>query len=128
MVLMEINNQEPSIFAPQFYPTDDFEVNCFLPIYENNGVHYILVGGFEVGKRRGNVKLYRLSSNIKAKKPKINYIQDAIEEFVDFDGMINNIDKNEKNDIIISCLYGDDYIFKLPKNNDYIKLYESLYE
>jgi len=128
MVLMEINNQEPSIFAPQFYPTDDFEVNCFLPIYENNGVHYILVGGFEVGKRRGNVKLYRLSSNIKAKKPKINYIQDAIEEFVDFDGMINNIVKNEKNDIIISCLYGDDYIFKLPKNNDYIKLYESLYE
>ena len=118
MVLMEINNQEPSIFAPQFYPTDDFEVNCFLSIYENNGVHYILVGGFEVGKRRGNVKLYRLSSNIEAKKPKINYIQDAIEEFVDFDGMINNIVKNEKNDIIISCLYGDDYI----------KLYESLYE
>ena len=132
MVLMEINNQDLKTFHPQFYPTDDFEVNCFLSIDKSNDIHYILVGGFEVGKRRGNVKLYRLSCNIQEEKPEIEYIQDAIENFGDlgdFDGMINSMVKFKENDIDkrikISCINGDDYIFELPINNDYIKFYES---
>ena len=57
MILIEINNKDFMTFTPEFYPTDDFEVNCFLPVYENKDryYYYILVGGFEVGKRRGNV-------------------------------------------------------------------------
>ena len=134
MVLMEINDKIFKTFHPQFYPTDDFEVNCFLSIDKSNDIHYILAGGFEVGKRRGNVKLYRLSCNIQEEKPEIEYIQDAIENFGDlgdFDGMINSMVKFKENDIDkrikISCINGDDYIFELPINNDYIKFYESFY-
>ena len=132
MILIEINNKDFMTFTPEFYPTDDFEVNCFLPVYENKDryYYYILVGGFEVGKRRGNVQLYRLSCNIKEKKTEIQYIQDAIEDFSDFEefnGMINNIVKYKENDVKISCLYGNDYIFNLPQNDDYIDFYESLF-
>ena len=68
--------------------------------------------------------------NIKEKKTEIQYIQDAIEdfgEFEEFNGMITNIVKYKENDVKISCLYGNDYIFNLPQNDDYIDFYESLF-
>ena len=121
-ILIEINKYDFKTSPPRFYPTDDFEVNCFYTIHEIKEVNhfYFLVGGFEVEKRRGMVKLYRLSCNISNKKTeiKIKYIQDAIENFDGFQdfGMINNISKHTENDIKISCLTGSDYIFSLPEN------------
>ena len=115
-------------YAPKLNDTFDFEVNCFCEIYQDKikKFSYILVGGFEVDKRRGMVKLYKISYN--EEDAKLEFIQDAIEDFDDFSGAINNIVKskdNEKN-IIISCYPGTEYKFNLPDNDNYIKILEGV--
>ena len=110
----------------KFDDTFDFEVNCFCKIYENKekSFSYILVGGFEVEKRRGMVKLYKIS--YKGENIKLEFVQDAIEDYFDFCGLIDNIVRpdDKKRSIIISCFPGTDYEFNLPKNDDYIDILE----
>ena len=114
--------------SPIFNDTFDFEVNCFCKIYENKkkSFLYILVGGFEVDKRIGMVKLYRIS--YKNERINLEFIQDAIEDFDGFNGLINNIvkAKNNERSIIISCFSGTDYIFDLPETDDYIDILEGI--
>ena len=112
--------------------TEDFEVCCFCTIYQRKDYAYILAGGFECDKRRGMIKLYKLTFNEFYENANIEYIQDAIEDFdsfsdEDFDGRINNIfiPKTKKKDVIVQCFGGSCYLFSLPKDDDYIQLYEN---
>ena len=130
MILMAINKKNLTTFTPKFYPTEEFEVNCFYTIYELEECNhfYILAGGFEIEKRRGMVKLYRLSCNIASQSVEMQFIQDSIEDFdEDFDGMINNIIKYRDKSIKITCSTGKNYLFSLPENDNIFKFYEELF-
>ena len=129
MINIEINNFRTSI--QDFYDTCDFEVRCFCTIHENRERNFslILVGGLEVEKRREMVRLYKISYDLNGENVKVDYIQDAVEDFskfCEFDGMINSIIKPKKRerDIIISCIKGSNYLFNLPENDYYINLYK----
>ena len=129
MINIEINNFRTSI--QDFYDTCDFEVRCFCTIHENRERNFslILVGGLEVEKRREMVRLYKISYDLNGENVKVDYIQDAVEDFskfCEFDGMINSINKKKKRerDIIISCIKGSNYLFNLPENDYYINLYK----
>ena len=114
-------------YPAEFYFTDDFEVYCFCLIYEdkNKKFAYFLAGGLENYKKREMIKLYKITYNNINEKAQIDFIQDAIENFdhfEDFDGIINNIIKPNKNrrDIIVNCLEGRTYLFSLAKKDYYI--------
>lgn len=130
MIKIDVNRFKTK--APEFLDTEDFEVNCFCNIYQNPVKKYalILVGGFEIEKRRSMVKLYKLSYDFPDDNIKLIFIQDAIEDFSrfeGFDGMINNIIKPIKRpgDIIVSCINGSNYLFNLP-TNDYFQFLEEI--
>ena len=127
ILMIKIDVKNFKVFE-KFEETEDFGVNCFCKIYESDDkkLVYILVGGFEFDKRRGIVKLYKITFD--ENEEKLEFIQDAIEEYEllennDFDGMIENIikSKHKKRDIIISCLDGSNYLFNLPKDDNYFK-------
>ena len=129
IIKIEIKRDKIENYSTKHYKFDDtfdFEVNCFCKIYENKekSFSYILVGGFEVEKRRGMVKLYKIS--YKGENIKLEFVQDAIEDYFDFCGLIDNIVRpdDKKRSIIISCFPGTDYEFNLPKNDDYIDILE----
>ena len=122
--------------SQNLFDTEDFEVSCFCTIYENKEkkYSYILVGGLETDKRRGMIKLYKFSYNNYDDPVKIEFIQDAIEDFdqfqdFDFDGRINKIfiPKGKKRDVIVQCFGGSCYLFNLPKDDNYIERYENLF-
>ena len=120
-----------------FFDTEDFEVSCFCTIHEGKKQKnaYILAGGLEADKRRGMIKLYKLTYNGFNDDAKINFIQDAIEDYErfqddnDFDGRINKIfiPQGKEKDVVVQCFGGSCYLFTLPKEDNYIeKRYESL--
>ena len=115
----------------KFNYTNDFEVYCFCPIYENKKKNfaYVLVGGLEIDKRRNNIKLYKVY--LSDENIKIEFIQDAIEDFNGFgkfEGKINKIIRPKENDryIIVNCTSHKNYLFTLPENDKYVEIYEGL--
>ena len=115
------------------FDTEDFEVSCFCTIRENKEkkYSYILVGGLETDKRRGMIKLYKFSYKGFNDIVKIEFLQDAIEDFEqfqddDFDGRINKIfiPKGKKRDVIVQCFGGSCYLFSLPKDDNYFEIYK----
>ena len=131
-----ITRIEASTFTTKskdLFDTEDFEVSCFCSIHENKEkkYSYILVGGLETDKRRGMIKLYKFSYKGFDDDVKIEFIQDAIEDFEqfqddDFDGRINKIfiPEGKKRDVIVQCFGGSCYLFNLPKDDNYIERYE----
>ena len=128
ILMIKIDVKNFIIIFKHFEETEDFEVNCFCKIYESDDKKfvYFLVGGFEFNKKRGMIKLYKITFG--EKEVKLDYIQDAIEDYDllddnDFDGMIFSIikSKDNKRDIIVSCLEGSNYLFSLPKDDNYFK-------
>ena len=76
--ILVINLGKDNEYKREFYNSEDFEVFCFCPLYtiiENNSkgnnykkmetpaysTNYFLVGGFEVDKKRGAIKLFKLN-------------------------------------------------------------------
>ena len=76
--ILVINLGKDNEYKREFYNSEDFEVFCFCPLYtiiENNSkgnnhkkmktptysTNYCLVGGFEVDKKRGAIKLFKLN-------------------------------------------------------------------
>ena len=123
-----ITRIEPSSFktiTQELIDTKDFEVSCFCTIYEDKEKKYvdILVGGLEADKRRGMIKLYKLTYNGIDDNAKIDFIQDAIEDYErfqddnDFDGRINKIfiPKGNKRDVIVQCFGGSCYLFSIKR-------------
>ena len=129
ILIIKVETNEFKTRTQTLIDTEDFEVSCFCTIYQRKDYAYILVGGFESDIRRGMIKLYKLTFNEFYENSNIEYIQDAIEAFSDedFDGRINNIfiPKTKKKDVIVQCFGGSCYLFSLPKDDDYIQLYEN---
>ena len=122
-----------------FYDTKNFEVYCFCPIllYKNEKIfetktedtEYFLVGGYELNKKKGMIKLFKIIYGINNDN-KIEYVQDIIFEkiikydFKFFKGPISSIvQSNEDGKIIITCWDGNIYLFSYP-NIEYLLKYD----
>ena len=135
----------------EFYNTYNFEVYCFCQIFnfgnsnknlkylENDfenkkGIKkaitdYFFVGGFDLEKREGKIKLFKIIYGEKIWNSKIKYIQDIEiednEKFEEFDGPISCIIQSKTTgNILVTCYNGNVYLFTPPnidyflKNND----------
>ena len=129
-----------------FYDTDSFEVNCFCPIkkinnkninfdninkeYKNNinivETDYFFVGGFDIDKRQGMVKLFKLILNEGMADIKIEFLQNIEfldnEDFNGFASAINSIiQSNISGHIIISCCEEKIYLLSQPNIDYYLE-------
>ena len=81
------------------------------------GTSYFLVGGFDIGKKMGIIKLYKVNYS---KETKIEFIQDIIiereENFKGFKGPISCIIQSIKDEkIIVTCWDGN--VILLDRSN-----------
>ena len=128
-----------------FYDTKNFEVYCFCQIFIKDETYnrilvekmeaietdYFLVGGFELKRNKGMIKLYKIIYNKKFTETKIEYIQDIeIDQnnnFKGFKGPISSILQSKKNgNLLITSWDGNVYLFK-PPNIEYFLFYDSNY-
>ena len=143
ILLVNINLEKIQDYFDFFYDTKNFEPYCFCPIllidtskdkknksereYETN---YLLVGGFDLEKGEGVIKLYKIIYDYEAYNTKIEYVQDIIimenekKDFYGFKGAVNCI-KQSKNDgnFLISCSDGNVCLFT-PANINYFLFYD----
>ena len=123
-----------------FYDTGNFEVFCFCPILIVNPDNFILekrkkkkiidtdyffVGGFNLDKGEGEIKLFKVIYSEKASDNKIEFVQDIEfernKEFTGFEGAISSIIQAKieiDGNILISCNNGKVYLLTMP-NLDY---------
>ena len=123
----------------KFYDTKNYEVYCFCPILkiENKTVlekndkaeaietEYFLVGGFDLDKNEGLIKLYKVIYDDEIEKIEIEYIQDIIvgkkirkedsDSFKGFKGPINCIIQSSTGRILVTCYDGNVYLFSEPR-------------
>ena len=131
----------------EFYDTDDFEVYCICPIllidnknknfddidekYKKNikieDSEYFLVGGFDIEKREGLIKLYKVIYSKEASETRIKFIQDINIDIIEnqkyeyFDGPINCIFQSKiTGNILVSCYNGKLYLLTKPNIDFYI--------
>ena len=128
-----------------FYDTGNFEVFCFCPILnlnlDNNilgtgrkikieDTIYFLVGGFNVNKKEGEIKLFKVIYSEKAYNIKIEFVQDIEFErkknFTGFEGAISCITQIKENTdnlgkILVTCYNGKIYLLTKPNLNFYMK-------
>jgi len=132
----------------KFYDTKNFEVYCFCPISEIknkyvldkndepqiNETEYFFVGGFDLDKKEGLIKLYKVIYDDEIEKIEIEYILDIIIEkkngkedskcFKGFKGPISCIIQSSSlGEILVTCYDGNIYLFTEPNfdflNQDY---------
>ena len=133
----------------EFYDTGNYEVYCFCQIFlvkNNNNNHnsinekykrnieindtdYFFVGGFDLDKRIGIIKMFRLIFDEKISNTKIEFVQDIIidgeERFEDFDSPISNIYQSKlSGHIAVTCYNGNIYLFTPPNLNYYLEEHE----
>ena len=146
LIKIDVKNEN---FSKIFYNTGNYEVFCFCHILniketgyifknevEIHNTNYILVGGFDVEKGKGILKLYKiLYDDSNFLKTKIEYIQDIDyiqkiqsknnkESFQGFKGPISCICQSKKNgNVLISCWDGNVYLFS-PPNIEYFDFYD----
>jgi hypothetical protein len=127
-----------------FYDLDNFEVNCFCPILIDdnqkskkgnetkkdiisiNNVDYFFVGGFDIEKNKGAIKLFKLIYN--DENEKIKFIQDIfIENYSNCKGIESPISciiqSKLTGKILITSNDGKIYLFYPPNIEHY--LYDS---
>lgn len=146
-------NDNNEIFERDFYETKDFEPFCFCQISfskrqnilnsnsEMEKSNYFLVGGFDLKRRKGIIKLYNLIYNNQKKRIIIQFIEDIIfaEEYFDknkntinsrfirFIGPISSIIQTEnEGNILISFWNGNVCLFSFI-NIDYFINKKTLY-
>ena len=101
----------------RFYDSGNFQPYCFCQLFKSS---YILVGGHDLNKRSGMIRMYNINNNIN----ELMYIQDIEineEDEIDnkFDMPVNNIVQiKETGKLIITCLDGYIFLFSKP-NLDY---------
>ena len=98
-----------------FYDIEKFEVYCFCPIYlhddKKNKIEtdFLLVGGFDIERREGRIKLFKILYNEMGNINNIEYLQDI--EF-GFEGAVSSIIQSEKyGNVLASCYDGNIYLF-----------------
>ena len=119
-----------------FKKTGNFEVYCFCQIYnkmDKNKIidegkidnikgktNYFLVGGFDVSKHKGIIKLYKLKYNKKKQRVNIEYIEDIKDsQFGNIRGPISCIIQSKKNgEILVTTWDKNIFSFKSPNIND----------
>ena len=141
ILLINPNLGDNKSIKNEFYDTDNFEVYCFCPIlkYENNleinnknkinkiDTEYFFVGGFDLEKREGKIKLFKIIYDEKVWLTKIKFIQDIEFDdnnpyFEEFDGPINCIIQSKTTGhILATCYNGKVYLFTPPNIEYYLK-------
>jgi hypothetical protein len=97
------------------YETYNFEVYCFCPIFldvkdKNKKIQtdYFLVGGFDINRREGRLKLFRAIYDEKNVFSNIEYLQD-IE--IGFEGAVSSIIQSQNyGNILVTCYDGNIYL------------------
>jgi hypothetical protein len=97
------------------YETDNFEVYCFCPIYldvkdKDKKIlsDYFLVGGFDIERREGRIKLFKEIYDEKNFFSNIEYLQD-IE--IGFEGAVSSIIQSQNyGNILVACYDGNIYL------------------
>ena len=149
LVKLKINSNDIKTEYQKFYDTKNFEVYCFCPLFEikNNNkinnikkieIEYFLVGGFDINKRQGLIKLYKVIYYDEIEKIEIEYIHDIImvkkegknylEFFKGFKGPINCIIQSSQGEILVTCNDGNIYSFYeiiLEKEIEHISILKS---
>ena len=123
----------------EFYNTYNFEVYCFCPIlkFEDNNkgnenskklidTNYFFVGGFDLDKREGKIKLFKVIFGEKAWKTKIKFLQDIEflenKNFEEFQSPINCIIQSKKTGNIITTCYNKHVnLFTIPNIDYYLE-------
>ena len=122
----EIKENEKII--EKFIHTEEFEVNCFCQINQtskkNNTKNiFFFAGGFDIEKRQGVIKLYKIVYN-EEKTIDLELLEDIYyddEEKEGFEGTINCIVQSKNNGkILASCWDKKIYIYSKPNLNNYL--------
>ena len=137
-LIVNINlEKKEKYFFDEFYETKEFEPYCYcqLSIIENNNsiyddisneeyikiinTDYFVIGGFDLEKRIGIVKLYKMIYD-KENNTKVKYLfdlnmEDDENQFKGFDMKVVSIQQSKTTgNLLISCLDGTVSLFKPP--------------
>ena len=115
-----------------FVPTYNFEAYCFCPIFINTktkeGVtknyytYYFLAGGFDIEKKRGAIKLFKLITEDENNLKGIESTQEIFENNSLFKDKINCIIQSKKTGkILISCMDRNVYLVSEPNISMYLR-------
>ena len=136
ILLINTRNLENEKVYTYFFDTKNFEVYCFCPIlifnyekmiddkYNYIGTDQFLVGGFDSEKGIGGIKLYKIIFNNEKYENKIEFIQD-IDDFKEFKYPVNCIIQDKKSlyqNILVTCLDGNIYLFSGPNIEYYLRI------
>ena len=147
LLKLQLNKNKKKKKNEEFYPTENFEVYCFCPLLkiENklflknndkaqiNETEYFFVGGFDLDKGEGLIKLYKVIYDKEIEKIEIKYIRDIIvgknnvkedsKCFKGFKGPISCMIQSSTGEILVTCYDGNVYLFSEPNfdslNQDY---------
>ena len=132
LINLQFNNDDIEKKCQKFYDTKNFEVYCFCPILKIDkkemlnpaqkiDTGYFLVGGFDLDKEQGLIKLYKVIYYDEIEKIEIKSIQDIIlkkkigisdlEIFEGFKKPINCIIQSPQGEILATCHDGNVYLF-----------------
>ena len=136
ILLINTSNLENEKVYTYFYDTKNFEVYCFCPIlifnyekmfddkYNYIDTDYFLVGGFDSEKGIGGIKLYKIIFDNEKYENKIEFIQD-LDDFKEFKYPVNCIIQDKKSlyqNILVTCLDGNIYLFSGPNIEYYLRI------
>ena len=127
LINISLNQKE---FKETFTITDNFEIYTIFHIDldsdgKNKKYEFLFVGGFDLEKREGKIKLYKIYDNKVNGNEQLKYLQDIeLDEGNDFQGFHSavtsiNACKNTKK-LIITCLDGTLYLFSKPNLEFYL--------
>ena len=117
-----MNNNNINNESIKFIETGFFEVYSFCPLYtkDNKKTDYILIGGYDQEKNKGEIKLYKFNCDKNGDKMDIKFVltlEYDIENnnnFKNFNGAIKCIiQSNDKQNILITCSDGNVYSFPI---------------
>ena len=118
ILVIDMDSTREGEIKYNFFNSGNFEPYCFCQIFESK---YIMVGGYDLNKRIGMIRLYKMNKNFN----ELKYIQEIeiIEDDDNFNGFImpinNIIQINQSSKIIITCIDGGIYLFNKPNLDHY---------
>ena len=122
--------ENTTLINKKFYDTKNFEVFCFCQIANVNSeeilkkqisyTKYILVSGFDSGKKKALIKLYQISFKKDIYDCEVIFIQDIIIKknniFKKFTMPITSITQSgASGNILVTCSDGNAYLFNQPE-------------
>ena len=127
LIKLKFNKDELKKKYEKFYDTKNFEVYCFCQLFEVKNMKdndqkietkYFLIGGFDIDKREGIIKLYKVIYYDEIEKIEIEFMQDIIKEKKEGEkvsecskGPISCIIHSPQIGILVTCYDGNVYIF-----------------